>query len=950
MRLHAFVLALTIICVGCTPTEVTIVPPRVPQGGRAVSIAVAQSDAKRIVVATESGGLFQTYNGGTSFQHLDAFPTFAPVDVSIASLDANTIIATARRDYRAQSGGGIWRSTSGGGGWARPAGWPPATSATCGDRPQAYGISHMPLTRTFYVATDCGIAVSTDNGASFSLTVLDSLRPRIRSVLVINRTTGVAADDSSLWFLSGGTWRRASGGPVSGGEFAIHALASPWWTGSPIFYHAGRDRAVYFSTDAGATWQEMPTPPHGGGREKLVRVGRGLDGDPTHFDVYFGDGFALWREGVTISVPAGSNQWTRPTHVDHEDPADVAFTPGFEVPLMLASDGGVHLTPDSGRTWKLTGVAYGGFTALQIGEMTGRAVNGDHPHLDLFYGTQDNDIKGSSDGGHTWDGSIAHEGAFLQADAANPAHVDGPVTGRNCGPCSLFVVPSHLGSTANPPAFHKAPDGNAANVADPPFQLVGPAYVEDVPNMAATPSFDFFLTNDNGDHWAPAFSLPARPLGAVKFAGSLANPVAYIGVSRSSTIGLFRVQNVTGQAVVRRADSTGILSLAQLNTGQASYTVFGVDPANPNDLLAPDVVAGTMKASTDGGLHWFAYDPLTVAVTDSGRFLLSASGSPSVSVIAWDPTNSCHILVGTMQNGILRSADGGLTWRKVLNSAVATYITSFFFPPSGAIWMSTHGRGLWNVNVDRRKPTSGRCQFPQPPGVVNGSLDSLVVWGFAGGNVRPFGGVTDSMICATCTIIAAHDGWITDVITDRNEVRGIAISSGVLEQRNRGRRELPLSVPNFYRLGEGEGLRRMVGREIADTRRVRALVMNGNALVGIVLGRSELANPGARTPEILIASTGSSRDPSVVVTDDSIEVRGYGFLPGTNASGADIALDDEILVKGVEVRGDGTFTAKVPVFHGPGPALVTATQRDGKRTTSARTTVTVAAREHDDSP
>ena len=77
MRLHAFVLALTIICVGCTPTEVTIVPPRVPQGGRAVSIAVAQSDAKRIVVATESGGLFQTYNGGTSFQHLDAFPTFA---------------------------------------------------------------------------------------------------------------------------------------------------------------------------------------------------------------------------------------------------------------------------------------------------------------------------------------------------------------------------------------------------------------------------------------------------------------------------------------------------------------------------------------------------------------------------------------------------------------------------------------------------------------------------------------------------------------------------------------------------------------------------------------------------------------------------------------------------------------------------------------------------------
>ncbi|MDQ2768712.1 MAG: hypothetical protein M3Y30_16345 [Gemmatimonadota bacterium] len=950
MRLNAFVFALTIVCAGCSPTEVTITPPRVSQGGRAVSIAVAQSDAKRIVVASESGGLFQTYNGGVSFLHLDAFPTFAPVDVSIASLDINTIIATARRDYRTQSGGGIWRSANGGASWTRPAGWPPAITATCPDRPQAYGISHMPLTRTFYVATDCGIAVSTDNGASFSFMVLDPLRPRIRSVLVLNRSTGVASDDSTLWFVSGGIWQRASGGPISGGEFAIHGLTSPWWTGSSIFYHAGRDRAVYFSMDAGATWQEMQTLPHGGGREKVLRVGRGLDGDPTHFDVYFGDGFALWRQAVTISVPGGSNAWRRPDHVDHEDPADVAFTPGFEVPLMLASDGGVHLTPDSGRTWKLTGVAYGGFTALQIGEMTGRAVGGDHPHLDLYYGTQDNDIKGSSDGGHTWDGSIAHEGAFLQADAANPAHVDGPVTGRNCGPCTLFVVQPHLGSTANPPAFHTAPDGNAANIADPPFQLIASSYLQDVPSMAPTPSFDFFLTSNSGDNWAPAFSLPTKPLGAVKFAGDLTNPVAYIGVTGTSTVGLFRVDNVTGQATVRRADSTGILSLAQLNTGQASYTVFGVDPSNANHLLAPDVLTNTMKASTDGGLHWFAYDPLTVAVTDTGRFLVSVNGSPSVSAIAWDPTNSCHILVGTMQNGILRSTDGGLTWRRVLNSAFATYITSFFFPPTGSIWMSTYGRGLWTVNVDRRPPSSGRCAFPQPPGVINGSLDSLVVWRLDGGKIRPFGGLTDSLVCATCSIISAHDGFITDVAMDKNVVRGIAISSGMLVQRNREKRETPLPVSNSYRFAESVGLQRLVGREIIDTRRVRALVMNGTALIGIVLGGREMSFPAARTPAILIANTGGSRDPSVVLSDDSIVVRGYGFLPGTNANGADIGLDDETVAKGIEVRSDGTFTAKVPVVRGPGPVAVSATQRDGNRTTTARAVLTVAAREHDENP
>jgi hypothetical protein len=128
----------------------------------------------------------------------------------------------------------------------------------------------------------------------------------------------------------------------------------------------------------------------------------------------------------------------------------------------------------------------------------------------------------------------------------------------------------------------------------------------------------------------------------------------------------------------------------------------------------------------------------------------------------------------------------------------------------------------------------------------------------------------------------------------------------------------------------------MVGREIVDTRRVRALVMNGTALIGVVLGRSEMAFPASRTPTILISSTGSSRDPSVILADDSIEVRGYGFLPGTNANDVDIVLDDENVVEGIAARSDGTFSAKVPVVRGPGPVAVRATQRDGNRTTTTR--------------
>ena len=173
MRRSVFYLAITLAWSGCTcASDVAIAPPRVPEGGRAVAIAVNQSNGKNLIVATESGGLFRTFDGGVSFQHLDGFPTYAPIDVAFASLNPHIVVATARDDFRVPSGGGIWRSTDDGASWSRPAGWPPSNPA-CASRPAASGISQVPLATTFYVATDCGLAVSTDNGATFSMVTLE---------------------------------------------------------------------------------------------------------------------------------------------------------------------------------------------------------------------------------------------------------------------------------------------------------------------------------------------------------------------------------------------------------------------------------------------------------------------------------------------------------------------------------------------------------------------------------------------------------------------------------------------------------------------------------------------------------------------------------------------------------------------------------------------------------
>jgi hypothetical protein len=870
--------------------------------------------------------LFRSFDGGVSFQHLDGFPTLYVSDVVMASLDPSTVIATARDDFATTTGAGIWRSVDGGVTWNRPVGWPPPG---CGGRPAAAGISHMPLSRTFHVATDCGLATSNDNGASFTTTAIDAARPILFSVLILNRTTGVAAGKSGTWFLNNGQWTPSLSGPDAGSTFTPHALASPWWAAGNIFYYAGRDRNLWVSTTSGGAWRLMLTicntlPSGCGNRESFVRVGRGLDGDPTHLDVYYGDGVVLWRQAVTTVLPGGNLADWRRLKMDHLDPADIAFTPGHEEPLMLATDGGVHLTKDQGRKWTLTGSNTGGYAALQIAEITGRQVGGGSPHLDLYYGTMDNDIKGSSDGGVTWTGSICCEGAFLQADRANPAMVDSRVTGR-IGGGPLFDAVPHLGQNSYG-NFRNAPDGKASNPsAHAPFQLIGDMYLQP---LKAAPNVEYWLTTDRGASWALSFTASGTHVGNIHFAGDLANPVTYVAQEKGDGAKLLRASGVSGAPVVRAADSVGMGTIGLLRTGQARYPVVAVDPRNPDHLLAHDIFSGT-KASRDGGMNWFPLPLLDAAVTDNARFLIALDSAPFVTTIGWDPANSCHILIGTMQNGVIRSADGGLTWAQVPGSTRATIVTSFFFPPTGPIWMSTYGRGLWQVHSDRSPPASGRCEFPRPPGEVE-QPPSVVVMR-TGDAPRAFGGLQDSVVCAICTVLLVHDGWITDVEEDGN-VRTVSTSGGHIEQRMGNGREAPPNVANVVRERESDGLRRRVAVGMAGERRVRGLVLDGTRLVAYIASKAPLPIAPLRRPAVFAQTTEGGSTPLL----------GFEFLPGTGDRGVTVTIDGEPAATNVPVNADGKFEVHVRARRPPGWVLVRAIQRDGLRTTIATTYLQVA--------
>ena len=317
-------------------------------------------------------------------------------------------------------------------------------------------------------------------------------------------------------------------------------------------------------------------------------------------------------------------------------------------------------------------------------------------------------------------------------------------------------------------------------------------------------------------------------------------------------------------------------------------------------------------------------------------------------MIAWDPYDSCHILVGTIQNGIIESTDGGDTWARIPGSKAVTYVSSFYFPPTGAVWVSTNGRGLWTLNLNRKTGNAGKCRFPGSrvgPGPV---VEPPVAIDFATGSSQPFQGLNDPVVCAGCSIVVVHNGWVTDLEMSGDNVRKIAISGGPISQLDKSQREVPLAFPNIYRPGDGRLEGRIKTRELTASRRVRALILEGTRLRSVIAAGIELPFAPSRTPLVFL-SNASRAGASELESGESVRVIGANFVPATRAGEpATILFDGKVIGKNVPVRDDGSFSIDIPVTHAPGEMVVTVEQRDGQRLTTEKATLDITTRDHPD--
>jgi photosystem II stability/assembly factor-like uncharacterized protein len=753
--------------------------PDIPNGGRANSIAIDPTNDNHQWVASETGGVFESSDRGVNWRHIDLITAYNLGEITYLPNHPSTMLLTAGDDFSASNEkGGLWRSDDAGVNWTH---LPPLAVTGVGTRFAASDISVAPDTGKIYVATTLGVAVSADNGQSWSL--LDPFGPisvtrHVTSVVALSAgTLMVASGDYPHPLRStddGQTWAALSG--ALGKTYGQHAFGT-----SPIdpqtVYYVDSAKSLYYSEDAGATWTQLTAVPPGGpycGGIGFLQAAIYLHQQGTtatrSVQLFFSNRCELWTLDAPEIAQTGhldySGTWTKPV-LDHGDTRALAFTHDpTPVPLLLGTDGGLHVTADGGAHWSFTGAGAHGYHALQILEARAQRITS-IPRTDLYFTTQDNSVWASGDNGRTWKNAPAGEGYFLNLQPTINAEADSLVAFLACGNCFNATGPALLS------ALNAWPD--APSFTGQPAVINRNRVLQNV-RTTSTTAGGLDVSLNQGATWSPYASFPESHLDIPRAAlVPRPGPFPYFQAAQVYFQAIAAGFNATQQVDVdllvkvtqpaRRAPSlsypamNGFGSIGMRPAAAGFYQVFAVDPLQGNHLIAPDLITGKVMESTDGGDHWADIAALSTMVSESGRYLAHDYDDPFVQAVSFYADDPNLVAVGTFDSGVFISSDRGKTWEKVPGSEHATFISSIDWISASDLLVSTYGRGLWRIH--------GQVSVPSVPKLC--VIVNCVIKYIERGDPPPDGFDTS---------IVAVDGGIRAVTLDGGKVQGIAVSAG----------------------------------------------------------------------------------------------------------------------------------------------------------------------------
>ncbi len=856
----------------CYSQLVSEYPPYLPDNfagiplnsGRCHSMTTHPVDRNIIITSNQIGGLWKTTNGGTTWSHLNGLHALFTSDVCFGP-DGNTVICTRNIDNNFDNGGGIWVSRNGGATWSRPAtGKIPVFTRRTTSKGVAWGISYDPdSTGKIFVGTSSGIAISSDNGATWRHAMLentsrvnwqDSLQNQVMSVMAYGGNIAFALTRTGVFKTSDGgiSWRNIQAGDFTfGGSFKLMDV----WANLGV---RGSSYGVFILKDYSTLllyenyydrWTTIPLP-GGQSRGPFVRVSRAATSG--YQSVWVGAGVVLYK--ITKSrlssfrpglVSAASWLPLHRAEGIHDDSGFMGLDADRRITLY-GSDGGLFKPLNTaGTRWTNACVRGSGMNSYQITDLAITNYSGIFLGLNiaemsaLYFSTQDNGLWASGDRGVNWPNSDCAEGFHIEvkdrADFFDPT-LQVAYGKVGCGPSgsmfsrTLFTNQRMVPTTST----------SGLNLGD---SILGQAFLINGDNYSRMRfpimgNQEGYVSLNGGANWRKRYEYSGIGVRGVLHTSRVGAdgpsrywlPFAANGVTNSDgsdKIGLvlhlypFRTNIATMNSTsIKYLPNNGSLGLRA--TEFDWQAVFGVNPIDYRHIIAPDIVNGVVKVSRDAGISWVTDNSLTNLVTRNGTTKMN-NGIPNIEVthISWDPYHNNRILVGTRENGVILSDDGGNTWRRIANSPNMLFVTGFAFQPDNIVYVSTYGRGIWKIDFNVFVNSPLEYYVCRSCTIIGSNLSAISINDFS-----------------NHTVIEVRGGQITGIGFDKSKRPELQISEKAFYKAwlpEKGNNNLPGIVRTKAKADNTIDALKKTCKDCAVT----GVVMKGDEIIGYIVHKEE---------------------------------------------------------------------------------------------------------------
>ncbi|HVF85461.1 MAG TPA: GDSL-type esterase/lipase family protein [Abditibacteriaceae bacterium] len=348
-------------------------------GGYLQQVVFAPSDAKRMYMTSDVGGLFRSDNGGQTWRMLHgSLPpdagSYSVRGIAVHPRDANRVLVGLGNAWGKVKG--VWLTTDGGASWQKK--FDAAFEANGWHRSTGNVVVMSPHNPNFIVAAPLGggIAHSSDGGQSWQSSGPDDLSA---THILFDRTNA-----QRIW-ACGREWgeykvKRADGTETGlrGGLYLSEDMGKSWTKineESPgemlqdpknpaVLWGLLNEKQVVRSTDKGVTWvrHSQGLPAKGGGARddgtyEALAAGPDfllLGGQGGHFYRLDGD-WKTWKKIEPAKIEEG-NWWGRMEKFRHFGSAlgYIGINPRDTKHWVFTDWYALYQTRDAGKTWKLT--------------------------------------------------------------------------------------------------------------------------------------------------------------------------------------------------------------------------------------------------------------------------------------------------------------------------------------------------------------------------------------------------------------------------------------------------------------------------------------------------------------------------------------------------------------------------------------------------------------------